>query len=82
MCIRDRIYAIRGAAFDYLLKPIDKKGNKVIGGLSKAFLSNEGYRVIQKGSAFGAIDSTGAVVIPIEYTNSLTSVNNGRLRCV
>ncbi len=58
---------------------IDKKGNKVIGGLSKAFLSNEGYRVVQKGSAFGAIDSTGAVVIPIEYTNSLTSVNNGRL---
>jgi len=35
--------------------------------------------VVQKGSAFGAIDSTGAVVIPIEYTNSLTSVNNGRL---
>ena len=33
----------------------------------------------KKGSAFGAIDSTGAVVIPIEYTNSLTSVNNGRL---
>ena len=58
---------------------IDKKGNKVIGGLSKAFLSNEGYRVVQKRSAFGAIDSTGAVVIPIEYTNSLTSVNNGRL---
>jgi len=58
---------------------IDKKGNKVIGGLSKAFLSNEGYRVVQKGSAFGAIDSTGAVVISIEYTNSLTSVNNGRL---
>lgn len=51
----------------------------MIGGLSKAFLSNEGYRVVQKGSAFGAIDSTGAVVIPIEYTNSLTSVNNGRL---
>ena len=35
--------------------------------------------MVQKGSAFGAIDSTGAVVIPIEYTNSLTSVNNGRL---
>lgn len=51
----------------------------MIGGLSKAFLSNEGYRVVQKGSAFGAIDSTGAVVISIEYTNSLTSVNNGRL---
>lgn len=58
---------------------IDKKGNKVIDGLSKAFSSNEGYRVVQKGSAFGAIDSTGMVVIPIEYTNSLTSVNSGRL---
>lgn len=58
---------------------IDKKGNKVISGLTKAFRSNEGYRVVQRGSAFGAIDSTGTIVIPIEYSNALTFVNNGRM---
>lgn len=58
---------------------IDKKGNKVVEGLTKSFMSNDGYRVVQRGNSFGAIDSTGTVVIPIEYTNALTFVNDGRL---
>ncbi len=58
---------------------IDKKGTKVIEGLTKAFSSNEGYRVVQRGTVFGAIDSTGMVAVPIEYTNALTFVNNGRM---
>lgn len=58
---------------------INKKGTKVIEGLTKVFNSNEGYRVVQRGAAFGAIDSTGTVAVPIEYTNALTFVNNGRM---
>ena len=58
---------------------IDKKGQKVIKGITKVFDSSEGYRVVRRKNMFGAIDSTGTIIIPIEYTNMLTQVSNGRL---